>query len=383
MRLRKLAILFVAIALVAAACGSDSDSTDSADETTTTASADTTAAPDGTTAAPDGTTAAPDGTTAAPAESFVLGVSNTTVGNGWREQMVCAIKAEALSSGVISEIKLANREAGVTEQIADLQGLIAQGVDAIVFNPVDPEALNPVVEEGAAQGIIMVAIDNNITAPSAYVVSNDQVAYGANGASWLFDQLGGEGKVVYMRGIDGVGADTDRDTGFQAELAKNPGIEVVEEVFTDWSPATGAQQALEIMNSTEFDGIWTSGIDYTIVPQFEVAGLDYKPVVGADNNGFLQQMIELESEGFIGAAVTNPPAIGGVGAAIAIDLLKGNDHPRETILDPAVFDVVNNADDVNRMYIPDLDVGSSSFIEIAPWTTYAAQQVVDCKGPGE
>ena len=281
MRLRKLGVLLAAIALMAAACGSDSDSTDSAAETT----------------------AAPAATTAAPAaETFVLGVSNTTVGNGWREQMICAIKAEALSSGVISEIKLASREAGVTEQIADIQGLIAQGVDAIIFNAVDPEALTPVIEEGAAQGIIMVAVDNIVSAPSAYIVSNDQEAYGANGAKWLFDQIGGEGKVVYMRGIDGNGADNARDVGFQRELANYPNIEVVEEVFTDWSPATGAQQALEIMNSTEFDGIWTSGIDYPIVPQFEVAGLDYKPVVGADNNGFLQQMIELEDEGFIGAA---------------------------------------------------------------------------------
>ncbi|MGI9606833.1 MAG: substrate-binding domain-containing protein [Acidimicrobiales bacterium] len=362
MRLRKLLVLLAAIALIAAACGSDGDSTDSA-ATTAAAAAATTAAP--------------------AADSFVLGVSNTTVGNGWREQMICAIKAEALSSGVISEIKLANREAGVTEQIADLQGLIAQGVDAIVFNPVDPEALNPVIEEGAAQGIVMVAVDNRVTTTDAYVVSNDQVAYGANGAKWLFEELGGEGKVVYMRGIDGVGADTDRDTGFQAELANYPGIEVVEEVFTDWSPATGAQQALEIMNSTSFDGIWTSGIDYTIVPQFDVAGVEYTPVVGADNNGFLEQMIELEGEGFVGAAVTNPPAIGGVATAIAIDLLKGNDHPQQTILDPAVFDMANNSDDVNRMYIPDLDVGSSSYIEIAPWTTYDAAQVVDCKGPGE
>ncbi len=297
--------------------------------------------------------------------------------------MICAIKAEALSSGVISEIKMANREAGITEQIADLQGLIAQGVDAIVFAPVDPEALNAVIEEGAAQGIIMVSVDSRVTTEAAYVVSNDQVAYGANGAKWLFEQLGGEGKVVYMRGIDGVGADTDRDIGFQAELEKNPGIEVVEEVFTDWSPATGAQQALEIMNSTEFDGIWTSGIDYTVVPQFEVAGVDYKPVVGADNNEFLRQISDLEDEGFIGAAVTNPPAIGGVGTAIAIDLLKGNSHPQQTILDPAVFDMANNSEDVKQMYIPTLDVGSSSYIEIEPWTTYDAQQVIDCKGPGE
>jgi ribose transport system substrate-binding protein len=30
---------------------------------------------------------------------WVLGVSNTLVGNGWREEMICAVKAQALSSG--------------------------------------------------------------------------------------------------------------------------------------------------------------------------------------------------------------------------------------------------------------------------------------------
>ena len=30
---------------------------------------------------------------------YVLGVSNTLVGNGWREEMICAVKAQALASG--------------------------------------------------------------------------------------------------------------------------------------------------------------------------------------------------------------------------------------------------------------------------------------------
>ena len=32
-------------------------------------------------------------------ENFTIGVSNTLVGNGWREQMICAIKAESLARG--------------------------------------------------------------------------------------------------------------------------------------------------------------------------------------------------------------------------------------------------------------------------------------------
>ena len=63
---------------------------------------------------------APFGGSASAAQQFVIGVSNTHIGNSWREEFVCSIKAEALASGLVSKVILANREAGPSEQIADL-----------------------------------------------------------------------------------------------------------------------------------------------------------------------------------------------------------------------------------------------------------------------
>jgi len=316
---------------------------------------------------------------------FTIGVSNTLVGNGWREQMICAIKAEALASGVVDEVIVINENGGPTEQIGHLESLISQGVDAIVLNPTDREALNPVIESAIEQGIVVVAVDQAVTAEGAYVATNDQVAYGRVGAEWLFEQLGGEGNVLYMRGIDGVPADTDRDTGFQEALANYPGITIVSEVFTDWDPSKGASQALDAINAQDIDGIWTSGIDYTVVEQFQAADKPYVPVVGADNNGFVKQIIELYEggAGFVGAAVTNPPAIGGVGAAIAIKTLLGETFDALTLLTPEVYDMANRASDTEAIYQPDQQVGWSTYVEIPPYTTYTAQQVADCKGPGE
>jgi ribose transport system substrate-binding protein len=314
--------------------------------------------------------------------NFVIGVSNTLVGNGWREQMICAIKAESLASGVVSEVVVVNRNGGPTEQIADLESLISQGVDAIILNPTDREALNSVIEEAIAQGIVVVAVDQAVTAEGAYVVTNDQVAYGRVGAEWLFEQLGGEGNVAYMRGIDGVPADTDRDTGFQEALANYPGITVAAEVFTGWDPSTGAAQALELITTQDIDGIWTSGIDYTVVDQFAAADKPFVPIVGADNNGFIQQLIEMSGDGLSGAAVTNPPAIGGVGAAIAIQALKGESPDLVTLLTPEVFDS-SEQDALTALYDPDQQVGWSTYVEIAPYTTYDPAQVSACKGPGE
>ena len=146
---------------------------------------------------------------------FTIGVSNTLIGNGWREEMVCSIKAEALASGVVSKVVLANRNGGPSEQITDLRNLISAGVNAIIVNPSDRKALNSVIKQAASRGIVVVAVDQAVSAPEAYVLTNDQVAYGRKGAEALFKKLGGKGNVVEMRGIDGVPADADRHEGFQ------------------------------------------------------------------------------------------------------------------------------------------------------------------------
>jgi ribose transport system substrate-binding protein len=317
-------------------------------------------------------------------ETFTIGVSNTLVGNQWREQMVCAIKAQARVSGVVDQVIEQNRDTDAAGQISDIEGLIGQGVDAIIVNPADRTALDDVIAAADEQGILVISVDQAVTAPQAYNVTNDQVAYAETGARWLFDQLGGEGDVLYMRGFDGHPADADRDEGFQRALADYPDITIAQEVFTGWDPSTGAQQALDILSTQQIDGIWTSGIDYSVVDQFEAAGHDYVPIVGADNNGFIKQLIDLREAGLEGAIVSNPPPVGGVATAIAVDLLTGaQEHEQNTLLTPELTDNVADTAALEELYLPELAEGESSTIEIEPFTTYTVQDVLDCRGPGE
>jgi ribose transport system substrate-binding protein len=317
----------------------------------------------------------------APQAKYVLGVSNTLVGNGWREEMICAVKAQALASGKVSKVIVANRNGGPAEQIADIRNLISAGANAIIINPSSANALNAVVAQAAARGVKIVSVDQRITAPAAYNVTNDQVAYGRLGATWLFKKLGGKGNVVEMRGIAGVPADTDRHTGFRQALKKYPGIKVVKMTFTGWSFAPGGKQMLDILNSgVKVDGVWTSGIDYTVVNAFKTAGKPYVPVVGADNNEFLRQLIRL-NPGFQGSAVTNPATIGGVGAAVAIRVLGGGTVQKWVKLTPQVWDMKTSASTIRSYYSPKRPPTYSSQLFVKPWTTYTAAQLVSCKGP--
>jgi ribose transport system substrate-binding protein len=316
------------------------------------------------------------------AGTYVLGVSNTLAGNGWREEMICSIKAQALASGAVKDVKIANRNGGPAEQNADLRNLISAGANAIILNPSSATALNATIAQAAARGIKVVSIDQRVTAPAAYNATNDQVAYGRLGAEWLFKQLGGKGNVVEMRGIAGVPADTDRHTGFQQALKKYKGIKVVKSTFTGWQFAPGGKQMLDILNSgVQVDGVWTSGIDYTVVNAFKTAGKPLVPIVGADNNQFLKQLLTVK--GFHGAAVTNPATIGGVGASIAIKLLQGKTVAKTVLLKPQVWDNKTSfgLKQIKENYSPSRPPTYSARALIKPWTTYTRQQLFACKGP--
>jgi len=319
---------------------------------------------------------------AKPQATYVLGVSNTLVGNGWREEMICAVKAQAAASGVVSKVVVANRNGGPAEQSADIRNLISAGANAIIINPSSPTALNSVIQQAAARGVKIVSVDQRVTAPQAHNVTNDQVAYGRLGADWLFKQLGGKGNVVEMRGIAGVPADNDRHTGFQQALKKYSGIKVVKQTFTGWQFAPAGKQILDILNSgVKVDGVWTSGIDYTVVNAFKTAGKPVVPVVGADNNEFLKQL--LTYKGFRGLAVTNPATIGGAGAGVAIKLLQGKSVQNWVKLTPQVWDNGTSAGkkQIKANYSPSRPPTFSARLQIKPWTTYSTQQLFSCKGP--
>ncbi len=309
---------------------------------------------------------------------YKIGVSNTLVGNGWREEMICSVKAQALASGQVSEVLVHNVNGDASAQIQGIRNLISSGANAIIVNPADRTALDPVIKEAAARHIVVVAVDQAVDAPEAYVATNDQVAYGKLGAEYLVKALGGKGNIVEMRGISGVPADDDRHQGFKEVIDQNPGMKIVKETFTDWSFGPAGKQANDILNSnTKVDGIWTSGIDYVVVDALKKAGQDKVPVIGADNNKFLEQL----QDGAPGAAVTNPAAIGGVGTAIALDALNGKNPPKKTTLTPEVWDMESGADKIKEFYDPKLPPTYSSQMIVDPYTTYTKDQLTSCKGP--
>ena len=361
----------------------------------------------GATPSPSTSTAASQPASTAPsvapstATQWKIGYSNGGgVGNGFREEQVCTAKAEALASGKVSELTTIHRNTDAAGQLQDIRDLIAKGVNAIVFNPNDPEALNPALAEAKAAGILTVSVDAYVTDPDTYNLYNNQVEYAKLGAKWLFDKMGGTGTVYYMRGFAGHPADTDRDIGFKEVLAEYPNITVVpnaDGVHTGWDPATTTQLINDFLASGQYDniqGIWTSGMDSQVVDAIKAANKTYVPIVGADLGAFVAQLLNpTDYPGLEGAAVTNTAAVGGAGVGLALKLLGGEtvttdpaaSQPNTVLLKPVLAD--NVSDDgkalLGSWQVDGLDALWPLGLQIEGYTTYTPEQAVACKGPNE
>jgi ribose transport system substrate-binding protein len=332
-------------------------------------------------------------------KQFTIGYSNGGgVGNGFREEQVCTAKAQAKASGQVSNLTVIHRNTDAAGQLADIRTLIAKNVNAIVFNPNDPAALNPALAEAKAANIPTVSVDAFVTDPNTWNLYNNQVKYAELGAKWLFDQLGGKGTVWYTRGIAGNPADSDRDIGFKNVLKDYPNIKVVptnDGVFTGWDPAKATQVTNDFIQSggyDKIDGIWASGMGKQIIDAVKGANKKFVPIADADVGGFVAQLLDTTNfPGLKGAAVTNTASVGGAGITLALKLLNGEAvtasagaKANTVLLDPVLLDNTTDAGKTALkawVSVPNMDPLWPLSLKIDGWTTYDPNTVpASCKG---
>jgi ribose transport system substrate-binding protein len=330
------------------------------------------------------------GSAVAQDDGYTIGMTNTIVGNGWREEMRCSILAQAAKSGQVAEVVEFHQNSDTAGQNESIRNFIAAGVDAIIVNPADAAGLDDAIKEATDAGIVVVAVDQEVTAPTAYSITNDHTEYARLGADWLFNYLGGEGDVYYMRGAAGAPADDDRDAGFKAALENYPGINVVQEDHTGWNFDNGTKLMLDFLSSgLPVDGVWTSGIDFVIAQAFQDSDVPVVPVVGADSAEFVSQLVGPDAiEGFEAAFVTNPASIGGAGVTLALQALNGEipmvpASPEDAVVNitPVLFDNVTEEGRTATESALDPDLPGTWPVGITnDFTTYTKEEILACGG---
>jgi ribose transport system substrate-binding protein len=264
-------------------------------------------------------------------QSYTIGVSNGFISSEWRTQMLQNMEdvaAELKEQGTEIELVVESANVDVQGQIQQIQNLINRGVDAIIVNPNDQAALNLTLEDAVAQGIVVIAVDQEISAQGVYNVAINQKEWAMESAKWLAETLGGEGKIILIEGFVGHPANEARMAGVEEVLAEYPNIEVVGRESGAWDQATAQQVVSDLFASIpDIDAVWTQdGMAQGVWTAVRTANPDPFPIgTGEGHAGFLKLWKEISAEhpDYQSFAVCNPPGQGADGLRVAVELLMG------------------------------------------------------------
>lgn len=241
-----------------------------------------------------------------------------------------AIEAAAAEAGVEVLVQYANADVAV--QSDQIDTFIRQQVDSIIVDAVDTDGVGPAVLRATQADIPVVAIDVNAPGAAATVTS-DNVQAGRDACAFLFEQLGGSGKVAIVDGSP-VSAISDRMAGCQESIAQNPGIEIVATQRADLTRDESMNVASNILTANpDLDGFFgvndPTAVGISLAAQQK--GRDVM-VVGVDG---AQQLTELIGQGLIiGTSGQDPAMLGRTGLELAIKLANGEQVDSEPQLIP-------------------------------------------------
>ncbi len=120
------------------------------------------------------------------------------------------------------------REDDREEQIKVVEDMVTRGVNGIVLAPLDDAALRAPVNDAVANSIPVVIIDSDLKGDKHLsFVATDNYAGGKIGGEYLAKQLGGKGRVVMLRYLEGSGSTGNRERGFLDGVTASKDIQVV------------------------------------------------------------------------------------------------------------------------------------------------------------
>ena len=193
--------------------------------------------------------------TCAQAESYTIGFAVSTLENPFFVTMKDAAVAKAVELGV--ELVVLDAQDSAETQASQVEDFITRGVDLLIINPVDSDAIGTSVmacNEANIPVITVTRASNAGTVVQHLDIDNKEA--GRLDAEQLLKDLDGKGKVAILEGIAGSSSAIEREEGF-VDALKGSEVEVVTSLTANYSREEGATVTEDILQSNpELDAIY-------------------------------------------------------------------------------------------------------------------------------
>jgi ribose transport system substrate-binding protein len=268
------------------------------------------------------------------AARFRIGFSNASMDNLWRVALVHTIEYAAASLDErIERLTVLHAHGDAHQQEADIERMIAQGVDGLIVSAVAPHRVGAAIAKAMARGVAVVLVDRGVApdVPRTSFVTADDATIGRLTAVWLAERLDGKGSILLLPG-DGTAEPAQiRLAAAQSVFSRFGGINVLATQWSGWHRETGREivrAALERWGS-EIAGVWCdSGLQgagslQAFIEAGHRAG-EIPPHTGGDLNLAYKLAIRWRTPL---AAVDFPPSMGIKALEVLLASLRGSWTP--------------------------------------------------------
>ena len=193
--------------------------------------------------------------TCAQAEGYTIGFAVSTLENPFFVTMKDAAVAKAAELGV--ELVVLDAQDSAETQASQVEDFITRGVNLLIINPVDSDAIGTSVVACNEADIPVITVTRASNAGNVVQhLDIDNKEAGRLDAEQLLKDLGGKGKVAILEGIAGSSSAIEREEGFVAALEGSE-VEVVTSLTANYSREEGATVTEDILQSNpKLDAIY-------------------------------------------------------------------------------------------------------------------------------
>ena len=187
-------------------------------------------------------------------DTYKVGFAQTESNNPWRIAQTKSMQDEAAKLGY--QLVYTDAAGSAAKQVADVNSMIAQGVDLIFLAPREEKPLIPAVMNAKKAGIPVILLDRNVDQSLAkagedYVtfIGSDFVEEGRRVAEWLIKNANGKSKIIELEGTVGSSPANDRKTGFDDAITAAGGFTILASQSGDFARDKGRQVAEALLQA--------------------------------------------------------------------------------------------------------------------------------------
>jgi ribose transport system substrate-binding protein len=232
----------------------------------------------------------------------------------------------------------------LNKQSTQIDNFVASGVDMVLVNAADPNAIEPAMARLHAAGIVSVAVDVSAKGADATVQTNN-IEAGEMACQYISDKLKGKGNVIIINGPP-VSSIVDRVNGCKQVLAKSPGIKIL----SDNQNGKGSREGgLEVMIGLltafdEVDAVFSIADQQAIGADLAAKQLNRTGFFITSVDGAPDIEVALKQPGSLieASAAQDPYAMVQKAVEVGNAILQGKPPAEKTILIPAQLITRNN-----------------------------------------